>query len=184
MYFGCATSLVHISRATALQYKMACSSHMPRLTPRFPGKERMEPLGVIVFSCVMATAAFSVIIEGIKQLASKDTGADGLSNQWIIIGGTILMVTMKALLYMYCRGSKSASVAAFATDHLNDTIVNSFSLAGALLGAHVEWWLDPAIAIGLSLWVMWSWGRQGWEQLVNLVSNSNSYYAFRFVYKC
>lgn len=30
------------------------------------GKERMEPLGIIVFSVIMGTAAFEVIVEGVK----------------------------------------------------------------------------------------------------------------------
>lgn len=29
---------------------------------------RMEPLGIIVFSCIMGTAGFSVILEAVRQL--------------------------------------------------------------------------------------------------------------------
>lgn len=40
---------------------------------RYPaGKERLEPLGVVVFSIVMGTAAVSVIIQGIKVRWSVD----------------------------------------------------------------------------------------------------------------
>lgn len=141
---------------------------------RYPvGKGRLEPLGVIVFSCIMGTAAFSVIVEGIKQLVGGDSSAeDGLPHQWIIIGGTIFVVLFKLLLFLYCRRSKAVAVQAFATDHLNDVLVNSFSLAGALLGANVAWWTDPFIAILLSFWVIYAWGRQGLSQLVTLVGVS------------
>lgn len=82
------------------------------------------------------------------------------------------MVVMKGALYLYCKRSPNVSAQAFATDHLNDMIVNSTSLAGALLGAYVQWWLDPMIAILISLWVMYSWGRQGIAEMVRLVGVS------------
>ena len=144
------------------------------------GKHRLESLGVVIFSSVMGTAAFSVIVEGIKQLvageppSSSSTGGGGLPHEWLVVGGTIFVVAMKLVMYLYCRGSSSVSVAAFATDHLNDVVVNVFSLAGALLGAKVVWWSDPAIAILISLWVIYSWGAQGLEQIVTLIGVSAS----------
>ena len=61
---------------------------------------------------------------------------------------------------------------AFATDHLNDVLVNAFSLMGALLGAYVQWWSDPLIAVIISIWVIYSWGRQGWGEIIALVGIS------------
>jgi divalent metal cation (Fe/Co/Zn/Cd) transporter len=117
------------------------------------------------------TAALTVVIEGIKQLVAA-APAEALPHLWIVVGGSVFVVLMKAALWLYCRGSPNAAVQAFATDHLNDVLVNSFSLAGALLGADVAWWLDPAIAIAISFWVLFSWGRQGLEHVVNLVGVS------------
>ena len=35
----------------------------------FPvGKSRMQPLGILVFSCVMGTVGFQVLVEGVRQL--------------------------------------------------------------------------------------------------------------------
>ena len=67
---------------------------------------------------------------------------------------------MKLALYLYCRGSSSPAVQAFALDHLNDVVVNSVGLAGALLGANVQPWLDPAVAMAMAVWVIWAWGCQ------------------------
>ncbi len=44
--------------------------------------------------------------------------------------------------------------------------------AGAVLGAKVAPFWDPAIAIALSLWVVWTWGGQAQEHLLNLVGRS------------
>ena len=44
--------------------------------------------------------------------------------------------------------------------------------AGALLGARVAPWCDPAVAIALSLWVVWAWGGQAREHILTLVGLS------------
>jgi hypothetical protein len=44
--------------------------------------------------------------------------------------GTAGVLVMKLGLYLYCRGSRSPAVAAFALDHLNDVLVNGVGLAG------------------------------------------------------
>lgn len=44
--------------------------------------------------------------------------------------------------------------------------------AGALLGAKVAAYWDPAIAIALSLWVVWVWGGQAQQHLLNLVGRA------------
>lgn len=42
------------------------------------------------------------------------------------------MVVLKLGLFLYCRGSTSPAVSAFALDHLSDVLVNSVALAGQL----------------------------------------------------
>lgn len=135
------------------------------------GKHRLEPLGVVVFSTIMATAAFTLIIEGIRQLVGGHSGGstEDLNQQWVVVGSTIFVVAMKFAMFLYCRRSSSPAAQAFATDHLNDVIVNTFSLMGALLGAKVAWQADPAVAIAISCWVLVSWGFQGWEQILTLI---------------
>ena len=49
------------------------------------GQTRMEPLGIIVFSCIMGSAGFSIILEGCQQLvAGRRTELPSL---WIVVGG-------------------------------------------------------------------------------------------------
>lgn len=141
--------------SSCMMYYAAYQAKKPKSHTYPVGKHRLEPLGIIVFSCVMATAAVSVVVEGIKQLVEGGTTENELPDQWIIIGGTLIVLVMKVGALLYCRRSKSPSAQAFALDHLNDIVVNSSSLAGVLLGAYVAWWTDPAIAILISFWVMW-----------------------------
>ncbi|KAI3651437.1 hypothetical protein MP228_003708 [Amoeboaphelidium protococcarum] len=138
---------------------------------RYPvGKHRYESLGVVIFSTIMGTAAFTLIVEGVRQLIEPHDGlTETLNSQWLVVGFTIFVVGFKFLLYLYCRRSKSAAVQAFATDHLNDVFVNSLSLVGALLGAYVAWQADPSIAIALACYVLFSWSRQAYGQVRSLV---------------
>lgn len=135
------------------------------------GQERMEPLGIIVFSVIMATACISVLAESIKALINPPAQTD-IPMLWVVVGGTVGVVLMKLALFLYCRGSLNPAVRAFALDHLNDVLVNGIGLGGALLGAKVATYWDPVIAISLSCWVVWSWGGQAREHILNLVGRS------------
>lgn len=53
--------------------------------------------------------------------------------------GTVGVVVAKLLLFLYCHGSASPAVAAFALDHLNDVLVNGVGLAGERV-----WWVGGA----------------------------------------
>uniref|UniRef100_A0A7S0RH28 Cation efflux protein transmembrane domain-containing protein n=1 Tax=Chlamydomonas leiostraca TaxID=1034604 RepID=A0A7S0RH28_9CHLO len=136
------------------------------------GKARMAPLGVVVFSTIMGTAGMSIIAEGAKQLVEGEPKEDDWAPTWVIIASSVFVVVMKGGMWFMCRNSKNAAVQAFALDHLNDVVVNSAGLAGAMAGRYLLWWLDPAAAIVMSLWLIWAWGKQAYEQLTGLVGLS------------
>ncbi|KAJ9519264.1 hypothetical protein QJQ45_017929 [Haematococcus lacustris] len=161
------------------------------------GKARMAPLGVVVFSTIMGTAGMSIIMEvradylghpslsrgsgmlspsasgrGVNQLSKGEAKEEHPVPIGYIIGSSLLVIVMKGLMYALCRASKNSSVQAFAMDHLNDVVVNSAGLGGALLGRYVAWWLDPAAAILMSLWLIYAWSRQAYDHLVSLVGTS------------
>ena len=46
--------------------------------------------------------------------------------------------------------------------------------SGALLGDRVAFWLDPTVAMLLSTWLIWAWGRQAIENIVALVGMTAS----------
>ncbi|CAK0740588.1 hypothetical protein CVIRNUC_001261 [Coccomyxa viridis] len=138
---------------------------------RFPiGQARMEPLGIIVFSCIMGTAGFSVILEAVRQLI--DHAKTELPYEGAVIGGTVGVIVMKIGMYIMCRKSSNSSVQAFALDHINDVVVNSVGLVGALLGDKVAAWLDPLVAMIMSVWLIYAWGGQAYYNVMNLVGLS------------
>ena len=46
--------------------------------------------------------------------------------------------------------------------------------AGALLGDSVAGWLDPMIAMVMSVWLIWAWGGQCYSNVLNLVRSRPS----------
>lgn len=75
----------------------------------------------------------------------------------ILLSGTAL----KAVLWLYCRrfSADSDSIAALAEDHLNDVMSNSAAVATALIAGYWRdaWWVDPAGAILISVWIIARW---------------------------
>ena len=63
----CASYGAHVAGSTALIHAMRChpgssdAQQLRRFLAAF--QARMEPLGIVVFSCIMGTAGFSVILE-------------------------------------------------------------------------------------------------------------------------
>lgn len=64
----------------------------------------------------------------------------------------------------------------YAEDHRNDILTNSLGLVGGYLAAKVAgmWWIDPLIALLLSLFVAYNWLGSAHEQLWLLVGQSAS----------
>ena len=53
--------------------------------------------------------------------------------------------------------------------HAAVSVIRSVLLgAGALLGDRVAGWLDPLVAAGMSVWLIWAWGAQCYANVMNL----------------
>ena len=77
---------------------------------------------------------------------------------YVILG---CATAIKVALWFYCVAlqDKSDSVMALAEDHRNDILSNMGAIAcgiGASMSRKV-WWIDPAGAIVISLYIVWSW---------------------------
>lgn len=66
----------------------------------------------------------------------------------------VTVTVVKFLLMVYCRRFKNEIVRAYAQDHLFDVITNSVGLAAAVLAVRYFWWIDPAGAIVVSLFIV------------------------------
>ncbi|CAI6004658.1 unnamed protein product [Closterium sp. NIES-65] len=143
---------------------------MRRTNPyKYPiGKRRMQPLGIIVFACIMASLGFQILLEGVRKLTDSNHSTD-LGEKWQVYVGIMgLVILTKFILFLYCRLFSDDIVQAYAldhmmdvvtnTDHMMDVVTNTVGLAAAVLAGEYAWWIDPVGAIFLALYTMFNWG--------------------------
>ena len=135
------------------------------------GKSRMQPLGILVFSCIMGTLGFQVLIEGIRQLIG-DEHTHHLEHLVLTIAIMVSVIILKFFLFLYCRTSKSSSVQAYAQDHRNDVVTNMVGLAAALIGDRMYYWVDPLGAILLAAYIIVNWSQTALENIRAMVGMS------------
>eukprot|EP00731_Ephydatia_muelleri_P032283 Em0023g790a len=127
------------------------------------GRNRLEPVSIIIIAAVMGTAALQIITNAIQNLGKRP---DVNAFSGLIVA---LVVLLKGTLYMLCKGVKNPSVQALAVDHRNDVVSNLVTLAFGLLGTYVLPVLDAVGGILIALYIIMNWVRVGHEQLKNLV---------------
>ena len=151
---------------------IAVTSYLIRRYDRFHypiGRNRLEPVAIIVIAAVMGTATLQVISSAIEDIA-----ANNVDPQIDIFSGTILAVAivLKGFLYILCRQVNNPSVEALAIDHRNDMVSNIAALVFGLIGTYVYNLVDPIGAILLSVYIIVNWILAGYAQLKNLVGHT------------
>ncbi|PFH60864.1 hypothetical protein XA68_10221 [Ophiocordyceps unilateralis] len=124
---------------------------------RFPaGKARLETVGNIVFCFLMTSVSLIIIALATQELVQ--TSSDKKFHLASIISVCAAFST-KFALFLYCWTIKDrySQVKILWQDHRNDLFVNGFGMLTAVGGARLEWWIDPAGAIVLSLLVSAVW---------------------------
>ncbi|KAH7536657.1 hypothetical protein FEM48_Zijuj03G0007800 [Ziziphus jujuba var. spinosa] len=136
------------------------------------GKNRMQPVGIIVFASVMATLGLQILIESIRQLIAKvGPEMNGVQEKWMI--GIMVSVTIvKFCLMVYCRRFKNEIVRAYAQDHFFDVVTNSVGLVAAVLAVRFVWWIDPTGAIVIALYTMNTWAKTVLENVHSLIGRT------------
>lgn len=101
----------------------------------FPvGKSRIEPIGIVIFASVMATASFQVIGEAAREIVNYMTtpikwGQETDLQKYMGIAVLAFTIIVKGFLYLLCRFQYwSPSIQALADDHRNDVVSNSIVL--------------------------------------------------------
>ena len=135
------------------------------------GKSRMQPLGILVFACIMGTLGFQVFIEGVQQLVGKEH-THHLEDLQLVIGIMIGVIVVKFFLFLYCRGSRNRSVQTYAQDHRNDVITNTFGLIAAIVGDRIYYWFDPLGAMILAAYIVQNWSATALENIKAMVGLS------------
>ncbi|XP_030961785.1 metal tolerance protein 10-like [Quercus lobata] len=125
---------------------------------RYPiGKNRMQPVGIIVFASVMATLGLQILLESGRQFMAKtQPERDPEKEKWMI-GIMVCVTIVKFMLVVYCRRFKNDIIRAYAQDHFFDVITNSIGLAAAILAIRYYWWIDPTGAVMIALYTMNTW---------------------------
>ena len=90
------------------------------------GRRRLEPIGVLVFSVIIVTSFFQVLLESFSRLTSGDHSIVKLTLPAILIMSSTVVV--KFLCWLWCRLIKNPSVQALAQDAMTDVVFNTFSI--------------------------------------------------------
>ncbi|KAJ8762662.1 hypothetical protein K2173_010683 [Erythroxylum novogranatense] len=140
---------------------------------RYPiGKQRMQPLGIVVFASVMATVGLQILFESGRELVTKAQPENDPNKVKWMIGIMSSATVIKLLLTVYCRRFKNKIVMAYAKDHLFDVITNSVGLATAVLAIKFYWWLDPIGAILIALYTIINWANTVMENVWSLIART------------
>jgi divalent metal cation (Fe/Co/Zn/Cd) transporter len=102
-----------------------------------------------------------------KLLPSGDHKTASLGK--IAIGAMVANIVIKGIVWIGCIPIKTTQVQALAQDCKTDVYFNTLSLLFPLIGqkAHV-WWLDPAGATILSLYIIYDWAGTAFENVTRL----------------
>jgi Cation efflux family len=90
------------------------------------GRRRLEPIGVLVFSVIMITSFFQVMLECFNRLIGDNHSVVELTLPAIIIMASTVLI--KGLCWFWCRLIKNSSVQALAQDAMTDVVFNTFSI--------------------------------------------------------
>jgi divalent metal cation (Fe/Co/Zn/Cd) transporter len=124
------------------------------------GKSRLHVVGILVFSVLMAACALYIIIQCIMSLVSHEIPDETTTAAIAIMGATIGIKLIMAIVY-YCIGHPITKT--LAEDHRNDVLTNALGLFMYWGGSKIAWWMDSAGGIILSLFIVFSWSMNAYE---------------------
>ena len=137
------------------------------------GKNRLEPIGVLVFSIIIIICFAQVGLEATERLLNHQEG-----DPIVEIGTTSTLIMLATIVcklgcYIWCKSIKSSSVEALTQDALVDVVFNFFSLIMPLLGHHFQiFWFDPISALLLSIYIIVQWTVTSIEHISNLTGRN------------
>ncbi|KAF2838338.1 hypothetical protein M501DRAFT_956775 [Patellaria atrata CBS 101060] len=159
------------------------------LKAKFPvGRRRLEPLGILVFSIIMIVSFVQILQESVTKLLP---GGDRTTVKLppIAIAAMASTVGVKGIIWIGCARIKTTQVEALAKDCKTDVFFNTLSLLFPVIGHQLNvWWLDPAGAAILSLFIIYDWAETSFENITRLMGAAASerlhqkvmYMAWRF----
>jgi len=120
------------------------------------GMQRLEPLSVIIFSCITACSSIEIVKEAIGNLANNRSS--NISMDWIDILLLGAVIISKFILWCWCKSiHESESAQALAQDHGNDILFNIVTTIIAVIASKTVNFIDPVGAIILSVYIIYNW---------------------------
>ncbi|CAK7326054.1 unnamed protein product [Dovyalis caffra] len=140
---------------------------------RYPiGKQRMQPVGIVIFASVMATLGLQILFESGRELVIRaQPERDPNKEKWMI-GIMVSVTVVKFVLMVYCRRFNNEIISAYAQDHFFDVVTNSIGLGTAVLAIKFYWWIDPIGAILIALYTMSNWAKTVVENVWSLIGRT------------
>ena len=165
------------------------SWRLDKLKKQFPvGRRRLEPVGILVFSVIMVISFAQILQESVEKLLPN--GDHSIATLPVVaIGSMAGTVGLKGIIGFFCYNIKTTQVQALVQDCKTDVYFNTLSLLFPLIGkAAGVWWLDPAGAAFLSLYIIYDWTTTALENITNLCGTAAelelqkklTFLAFRF----
>ncbi|XP_065046132.1 metal tolerance protein 7-like isoform X2 [Musa acuminata AAA Group] len=136
------------------------------------GKNRMQPVGIIVFASVMGTLGLQVLLESGRQLITKEHPTFDHEKELWMVGSMSSVTVVKFFLMLYCRSFKNEIVRAYAQDHFFDVITNSIGLVTSLLAVRYYWWMDPVGATLIAVYTISTWAKTVLENVWLLIGRT------------
>ena len=130
------------------------------------GKNRLEPLSIVVFASIMAMAAMQLVVEAAQSIAKAATSGEEIlrvdATAIALLSGSV-GVKMLLMVMCYWQRALSDSVAALSLEYRNDAIITLGSLVAILIASRVSgtWWLDPVVAIAMAVLILVTWIQTG-----------------------
>jgi cation diffusion facilitator family transporter len=145
------------------------------------GRERLEPVGVMVCAVVMGMASMEVITTSVTKLVKywsrTDVPVVHLTQQTAIM--LVGIIVLKAGLWWWCtrvsgRHPNNEAVKAIAQDNQNDVISNFVALlAPAATNLRPSFWVvDPTAGVVISIYIIYTWLITAYEQVEMIVGKS------------
>nr|XP_043622721.1 metal tolerance protein 10-like [Erigeron canadensis] len=136
------------------------------------GKNRMQPVGIIVFASVMATLGFQILLESARELIAHTHPSKDHDDEMWVIAIMVFVTVVKFILMVYCRRFENEIVRAYAQDHFFDVITNSIGLAATVLAIRYKWWIDPIGAIIIAFYTINTWTKTVIENVWMLIGRT------------
>lgn len=115
------------------------------------GHGKAEYIFSLIISIITIYLSLKIAIEGITSLIKQNTFEFSV---WLVVVCIVTIIT-KLCLFSYTQKKGKASenilILANAQDHINDVLVTSTVLIGAIAALFNIYWLDGIIAIGIAV---------------------------------